>query len=80
MWVHENGPSYGWHCHLTIHVPAELVPLVPKRQKHWLRRITGRPYSEGVIMFKPIGLRLGLEEGNPPLHAENLKVVMGYAC
>lgn len=80
IWVHENGPSYGWHCHLAIHVPAELVPLVMKLQKRWLRRITGRAYCAGVIESKPIGLRLGLEKGNPPLHVENLNVVMGYAC
>lgn len=80
IWVHENGPNYGWHCHLAIHVPAELVPLVMKLQKRWLRRITRRPYFAGVIKSKPIGLRLGLEKANPPLHAENLNVVMGYAC
>lgn len=51
-----------------------------KLQKGWLRRISGRKYRDGVIHSKPIGGRLGLETGNPALHAHNLKMAFDYIC
>lgn len=80
LWVHENGASYGWHCHLLVHVPANLVPVVTRLQRGWLRRITGKAYRAEVIHSKPIGGRLGLEVGNPALHADNLARAFGYHC
>ena len=66
----------GGHCHLLAHVPADLVPRLTGLQRGWLRRITGQPYRARVIHSKPIGGRLGLETGNPDLHAINLEAAL----
>lgn len=82
LWTHENVPgtghTKGGHCHLLAHVPADLVPVVTALQRGWLRRITGQPYRARVIFSKPIGGRLGLEAGNPDLHAVNLEAALAY--
>ena len=78
LWVHENGDGKGGHCHLLAHVPAGLVPIVTGLQRSWLRRITGQPYLARFIHSKPIGGRLGLERGNPDLHAINLEAALAY--
>jgi hypothetical protein len=78
LWVHENGDGKGGHCHLLAHVPAALVPIVAGLQRGWLRRITGQPYRARVIHSKPIGGRLGLEAGNPDLHAINVDAALAY--
>ena len=78
LWILENGDRKGGHCHLLIHVPAVLVSVITGLQKGWLHRITGKPYRKRVIHSKPIGGRLGLESGNPELHAINLAVALGY--
>lgn len=82
LWTHENVPGNGHdkggHCHLLAHVPAGLVSRLTVLQRGWLRRIIGQPYRAGVIRSKPIGGRLGLETGNPALHAVNLEVALAY--
>lgn len=78
LWVHENGHGKGGHCHLLAHVPPQLVAVVTSRQRGWLRRITGQPYRARVIHSKPIGGRLGIEAGNPDLHAINLDAALAY--
>jgi hypothetical protein len=78
LWVHENCGPKGGHCHLLAHVPADLVPVIAGLQRGWLRRITGQPYRARVIHSKPIGGRLGLEIGNPDLHAINLEAALAY--
>lgn len=78
LWAHENCGPKGGHCHLLAHVPADLVPIVTALQRGWLRRITGQPYRARVIHSKPIGGRLGLEAGNPDLHAVNLEAALAY--
>jgi hypothetical protein len=78
LWTHENGDGKGGHCHLLAHVPADLVSLVTALQRGWLRRITGKPYRARIIRSKPIGGRLGLEAGNPDLHAVNLEAALAY--
>jgi hypothetical protein len=78
LWTHENGPRKGAHCHLLAHVPAALVSRLTGLQRGWLRIITGKPYRRGVIRSDPIGGRLGLETGNPDLHATNLDVALAY--
>jgi hypothetical protein len=80
LWTHENSGKNGGHCHLLAHVPADLVPVIAGLQRGWLRRITGQPYRAGVIFSRPIGGRLGLEVGNPELHAVNLEAAFGYLC
>ena len=52
--------------------------LVMGLQRGWLRRITGKPYRARVIHSRPIGGRLGLEKGNPDLHAVNLEAALSY--
>lgn len=78
VWTHENGHRKGGHCHLLAHVPADLVSRLTALHRGWLRRITGNPYRARVIHSKPIGGRLGLEEGNPHLHAINLDAALTY--
>ncbi len=78
VWVHENGENKGWHCHLLAHVPADLIKRLTGLQKRWLRRISGEVPKKGVICSRPIGRKLGLETGNPELHANNLAVAFGY--
>lgn len=78
LWVHENGDRKGGHCHLLAHVPADLVPILTRLQKRWLRGITDKPYRARVIHSKPVGGRLGLERGNPDLHAVNLEAALSY--
>jgi hypothetical protein len=78
LWTLENGDRKGGHCHLLVHVPPALVPILIRLQKGWLHRITGNQYRARVIHSKPIGGRLGLETGNPELHAINLSVALGY--
>lgn len=80
IWTHEGGERKGGHCHLLTHVPAELVPIVSRLQRGWLRRITGAAYRKRVILSRPIGRLLGLEHGNPELHAANLKAAFAYIC
>ncbi|WP_373084900.1 hypothetical protein [Sneathiella sp.] len=80
LWVHENGDNKGGHCHLLAHVPAEHVKRLSALQMGWLRRITGNAYRARVICSRPIGGRLGLEVGNPELHAVNLRAAFGYIC
>jgi len=77
-WVHEGGPGKGGHCHLLAHVPPDLVVVVTRLQKSWLRRITGNPYRARVIRSRPIGGRLGLEASNPDLHGLNLAEALAY--
>lgn len=78
LWTHENGHEKGGHCHLLIHVLPDLVPVVTRLQKRWLRSITGGTYKKRVIHSVPIGGRLGLETTNPELHAENVGGVLHY--
>jgi hypothetical protein len=80
LWVHENGPRKGGHCHMLAHVPAGCVKDLTGKSKRWLRAITGSPYRARVILSKPIGGRLGLEAGNPELHAINLAAALAYVC
>lgn len=78
LWVHEGGDRKGGHCHLLAHVPADLVSVVSRLQRGWLRRISGQPYQASVILSKPIGGRLGLEVANPDLHRVNLEAALAY--
>lgn len=78
LWVMENGENKGGHCHMLAHVPADLVAVLAAHQRRWLRTITGRPYRSRVIHSKPIGGRLGLEHGNPELHAANVTAALSY--
>lgn len=80
LWVHENAGDKGWHCHLLVHIPADLVTDLVAAQKRWLRRITGRPYKAKVIRGDPLGGRLRLETGNPELHFENARAALAYLC
>ena len=78
LWTHENGDGKGGHCHLLAHVPASVVSIIARLQRGWLRRITSEAYQARVIHSKPIGGRLGLEVGNPDLHAVNVAAALSY--
>ncbi len=78
LWVMENGEKKGGHCHMLAHVPADLVAMLTAHQRRWLHTITGRAYRSRVIHSKPIGGRLGLEHGNPELHAANVTAALSY--
>lgn len=78
VWVHENGDDKGGHCHLLVHVPSSLVRYISCRQRSWLKRITGKPYKRRTILSRPVGGLLGLEVGNPDLHALNLRETLNY--
>lgn len=78
LWVHENGDGKGGHCHLLAHVPARLVATVTAAQRRWLKSITGQPYRARTILSRPVGGTLGLEAGNPELHAANLGAALSY--
>ena len=80
VFIHESGEGKGGHLHLLAHVPPKLAKSIVRQQIGWLKLITGLPYRKGVIRSDPIGGRLGLETGNPPLHAANLHVALGYVC
>ncbi len=78
LWVHENVGDKCWHCHILIHIPADLVRDLPNAQRRWLRQITAKPYSKGTIFSRPIGFLLGLEESNPELYIANCEVALAY--
>ena len=78
LWVHENCGPKGGHVHLLAHVPGDLVCAITRLQRGWLRRITLHSYRARVIYSRPIGGRLGLETGNPELHAINLEAALAY--
>jgi hypothetical protein len=78
LWVHEGGADKGGHCHLLAHVRPDLAPVISALQRGWLGRITGRSYQAGVIKSRPIGGLVGVEAGNPELHASNLAVALAY--
>ena len=78
LWVHENCGPKGGHGHMLAHVPPDCVKALTGQLRGWLRLITGQPYRARVIHSKPIGGRLGLETGNPDLHANNLEAALGY--
>jgi hypothetical protein len=77
-WVHESGVGKGGHCHLLIYIPPKLANVISRRQRAWIKAITGRRYKSRVILSKPIGGRLGLETGNPDLHGANLSAALAY--
>ena len=43
-WVQECGPRFGQHCHLLIHVPAELDPIFGPMPLRWVKAILPGPY------------------------------------
>ncbi|WP_150132472.1 hypothetical protein [Erythrobacter litoralis] len=78
IFVHEGGEGKGGHAHIIVHIADDLIDVVTKAQKRWLRAITGIPYRRGVICTRPIGPRRGVEVANPPLHRENLETTVLY--
>ncbi|WP_156893824.1 hypothetical protein [Brevundimonas aveniformis] len=78
IWVHENGPQIGGHCHILAHVPSELVKKLTRLQTRWIKQITNRPYAAKTIKSVPIGGRLGLETSNPHLHEVNFDEAVDY--
>ena len=78
LWVHENGEGKGGHCHMLVHIPVDLVKVVQRLRRQWLRIITATPFRTRVVKTDALGRRLGLEKGNPALLAENVIEALGY--
>lgn len=78
LFIHENGPGKGAHVHILAHIPPNLVAVVTRLQRGWLKSITGQAYKARVIHSRPVGGRLGLETANPDAHAANLATAMAY--
>jgi hypothetical protein len=78
VWVHENGPGKGGHAHLLVHVPGDLVAVLTRLQRSWIKRITGKTYRARVLHSRPIGARVGQERTNPAVHAVNLATTLAY--
>ncbi len=78
LYVHENGPHKGGHCHLLLHVPPGLVRALSGQQRAILKRITGKPYRARSLKSDPVGGKLGIDQAAPALHEANLARALGY--
>lgn len=78
VYVHENGVLEGWHCHILLHVPRELVSYVQRRQIRWIKRITGRAYQPRVIKTRSVGGFLGVDQVSPDVHHHNVAGALKY--
>lgn len=79
LFVHEAGKGKGGHCHLLAHVPPALTDLISRRQRGWLKRITGKPYRRNVIFSRPIaGANVAAVAGAGDLYAVNLEAALNY--
>lgn len=78
VYVHENGVLEGWHCHILLHVPRELVSYVQRRQIRWIKRITGQAYRLRVLKTRSVGGFLGVDQVNPDLHHHNVARALEY--
>jgi len=78
IWVHEGGERKGGHCHILAHIPARLSTTVCRMQRGWIRRITGQPYKARVVFGRPVGGRVGIENGDRALHAVNIAACLRY--
>lgn len=76
LFTHEAGAGKGGHCHLLAHIPDALAPLVARRQRAWLKVITGRPYKARAVHSRPVVGAATAGAGD--LYAVNLKAAMGY--
>lgn len=48
-WVQEHGPVFRAHCHLLLHVPAELEPLFRPMPTRWAKKVLAGRYVAGVM-------------------------------
>lgn len=78
LYVHENGPAKGGHCHLLLHVAPALVRALSRRQRKIIKHITGKPYRARAIASDPVGGKLGIDRAAPDLHAANLAKALAY--
>lgn len=78
IWVHENGPAKGAHCHILTRVDPSLVPVLTRLQRGWIERISGAKYRKATILSRPVGGLLGLETSNPALLAVNAEAALRY--
>ena len=78
VFVHEAGKGKGGHAHVLAHVPQALAGLVARRQRSWLKRITGKPYKARVIFGRPIAGAHATAPGAGDLYAVNLDAALSY--
>jgi len=66
----------GGHCHLLAHIPDALAPLVARRQRAWIKAITGKPYKARVIYGRAIVGAANAGAGG--LYKANITAALGY--
>lgn len=75
LWARENGDGKGSHVHILAHLPAG-QRWHGARGRRWIERISGKPYTAGVMKTRAIG---GAGEPGGELYAANLAAVLAYA-
>ena len=48
-WVQEYGRVFRAHCHILLHVPAELEPLFRPMPRKWARKVLGGHSAPGLL-------------------------------
>lgn len=71
-WVQEYGPKYGAHCHLLLHVPAELEELFRPMPKRWARKVLGGVYVARVMQSQRLGMAMSAEANSAAYEAQLL--------
>ena len=83
-WVRENDPVFGSlhghakgsHVHILMHLPDGFG--IGRKQRRWLRSITGKPYRARTISTSRIGGRAGACQSALGHYRANLGSVVGY--
>jgi hypothetical protein len=76
IFVHESGAGKGAHMHALVHVPPELGDLISRRQRAWIKAITGKPYKARVIYGRAIVGAANAGAGG--LYKANIMAALGY--
>ena len=76
--VRESGDGKGGHAHILMHVPPDLAVDFGRRQRSWIKRVTGRRYRTGTIRTARIGGTLRAAWTAPAVYDVNLGVVVAY--
>lgn len=80
VWVRENDKgdgAKGSHVHILMHIPSG-APWTYWRSRHWLERVTGKPYRKGVIHTARIAGTVKACTMAPERYLSNLAAVVGY--
>lgn len=75
IFVHESGAGKGAHMHALMHVPPDLAELISRRQRSWLKAISGQPYRPRALKSRPI---TGSGPGAGELYKANITAALAY--